>query len=267
MPQPFVMPDFYVPHPARLNPHVEAARTHTRAWARERDAGGSGVWEEHDLDSHDYALLCAYTHPDCGEEALNLVTDWYTWVFFFDDHFLEVFKRTQDRAGSKAYLDRLPMFMPADPADMPEPSNPVEAGLADLWLRTVPRCPRAGASGSRRPRSTSSTSRCGSSTTSTRGASPTPSSTSRCAARWAGRPGRRGWSSTRRGGGPGPGGALPAAVRAAGHLLGRGAPAQRPLLVPARGWRRRARTATACSSWSGSSAARRRRRRTPSTTC
>ncbi len=140
MPQPFVMPDFYVPYPARLNPHVEAARTHTRDWAREMGMlEGSGVWEQHDLDSHDYALLCAYTHPDCDEEALNLVTDWYTWVFFFDDHFLEVFKRTQDRAGGKTYLDRLPLFMPADPAaGMPEPVNPVEAGLADLWRRTVP---------------------------------------------------------------------------------------------------------------------------------
>ncbi|WP_086829790.1 Geosmin synthase [Streptomyces sp. NRRL B-24572] len=140
MPQPFVMPDFYVPYPARLNPHLEAARTHTCDWAREMGMlEGSGVWEEHDLQSHDYALLCSYTHPDCDEEALNLVTDWYTWVFFFDDHFLEVFKRTQDRAGSKAYLDRLPLFMPADPATgMPEPVNPVEAGLADLWRRTVP---------------------------------------------------------------------------------------------------------------------------------
>ncbi|MER5203651.1 germacradienol/geosmin synthase [Streptomyces sp. NPDC002825] len=140
MAQPFVMPDFYVPYPARLNPHVEAARTHTRDWAREMGMlEGSGVWEQHDLDSHDYALLCSYTHPDCDEEALNLVTDWYTWVFFFDDHFLEVFKRTQDRAGSKTYLDRLPHFMPADPAaGMPEPTNPVEAGLADLWRRTVP---------------------------------------------------------------------------------------------------------------------------------
>ncbi|MEU7006494.1 germacradienol/geosmin synthase [Streptomyces sp. NPDC046332] len=140
MAQPFVLPDFYVPYPARLNPHVETARTHTREWAREMGMlEGSGIWEEHDLDSHDYALLCSYTHPDCDAQALSLVTDWYTWVFFFDDHFLEVFKRTQDRPGSKAYLDRLPLFMPKDPsAPMPEPTNPVEAGLADLWLRTVP---------------------------------------------------------------------------------------------------------------------------------
>ncbi|MFF1420663.1 family 2 encapsulin nanocompartment cargo protein terpene cyclase [Streptomyces sp. NPDC058280] len=140
MTQPFELPDFYMAYPARLNPHLEEAREHSTKWAR--DMGmleGSGVWEERDLDSHDYALLCSYTHPDCDGPALSLVTDWYVWVFFFDDHFLEVFKRPQDREGGKAYLDRLAAFMPMDlSAGFPEPTNPVEAGLADLWARTVP---------------------------------------------------------------------------------------------------------------------------------
>ncbi|SCF89173.1 family 2 encapsulin nanocompartment cargo protein terpene cyclase [Streptomyces sp. MnatMP-M17] len=140
MTQPFELPDFYMAYPARLNPHLEEAREHSKKWAR--DMGmleGSGIWEEHDLDSHDYALLCSYTHPDCDGPALSLVTDWYVWVFFFDDHFLEVYKRPQDRAGGKAYLERLAAFMPMDlSAGFPEPTNPVEAGLADLWARTVP---------------------------------------------------------------------------------------------------------------------------------
>ncbi|MFD8951835.1 germacradienol/geosmin synthase [Streptomyces xanthophaeus] len=140
MTQPFQLPDFYVPYPARLNPHLEGARVHTRQWAR--DLGmleGSGVWEERDLESHDYALLCAYTHPDCDSDALDLVTDWYVWVFFFDDHFLEMYKRSQDREGARDYLERLAAFMPMDLADgFPEATNPVEAGLADLWTRTVP---------------------------------------------------------------------------------------------------------------------------------
>ncbi|MGW7106705.1 terpene synthase family protein [Streptomyces xanthophaeus] len=140
MTQPFQLPDFYVPYPARLNPHLEGARVHTRQWAR--DLGmleGSGVWEERDLESHDYALLCSYTHPDCDSDALDLVTDWYVWVFFFDDHFLEMYKRSQDREGARDYLERLAAFMPMDLADgFPEATNPVEAGLADLWTRTVP---------------------------------------------------------------------------------------------------------------------------------
>ncbi|TDD04559.1 germacradienol/geosmin synthase [Nonomuraea deserti] len=140
MSQPFELPDFYMPYPARLNQHLEQARDHSKRWAR--DMGmleGSGVWEEADLDAHDYPLMCAYTHPDCDGAELCLITDWYVWVFFFDDHFLEVFKRTGDLAGGRAYLDRLPLFMPMG-ADltMPEPENPVEAGLADLWVRTVP---------------------------------------------------------------------------------------------------------------------------------
>ncbi|MFI9460713.1 terpene synthase family protein [Streptomyces xiamenensis] len=140
MTQPFQLPDFYTPYPARLNPHLEQAREHSRLWARERGMlEGSGVWEQRDLDAHDYALLCAYTHPDCSAEMLNLVTDWYVWVFFFDDHFLDMYKRPQDREGGKAHLDRLPAFMPLDDgAGIPEPLNPVEAGLKDLWLRTVP---------------------------------------------------------------------------------------------------------------------------------
>ncbi|MET9324660.1 germacradienol/geosmin synthase [Streptomyces sp. NPDC003038] len=140
MTQPFQLPDFYVPYPARLNPHLEEARVHTKRWARALGMlEGSGVWEESDLDSHDYALLCSYTHPDCDSEALSLVTDWYVWVFFFDDHFLEMYKRTQDRDGAKEYLDKLAAFMPMDLADgFPEATNPVEAGLADLWARTVP---------------------------------------------------------------------------------------------------------------------------------
>lgn len=140
MSQPFELPDFYMPYPARLNPHLEQARTHSKRWAR--DMGmleGSGVWEEADLDAHDYPLMCAYTHPDCDAAELCLITDWYVWVFFFDDHFLEVFKRTGDLKGGKAYLARVARFMPMG-ADltMPEPANPVEAGLADLWVRTVP---------------------------------------------------------------------------------------------------------------------------------
>ncbi|MFE6504516.1 germacradienol/geosmin synthase [Kitasatospora sp. NPDC057738] len=140
MTQPFELPSFYVPHPARLNPHLDEARAHSTDWAREMGMlEGSGIWDQADLEAHDYGLLCAYTHPDASAEALSLVTDWYVWVFFFDDHFLDMFKRTNDRGAGKAHLDRLPLFMPADPAtELPEPENPVEAGLADLWRRTVP---------------------------------------------------------------------------------------------------------------------------------
>ncbi|MGH3939303.1 MAG: family 2 encapsulin nanocompartment cargo protein terpene cyclase [Pseudonocardiaceae bacterium] len=144
--QPFELPDFYMPYPARCNPSLEGAREHSKAWAYQMgileappSSGDTVIWDETKFDSMDYALLCAYTHPDAPSRELDLVTDWYVWVFYFDDHFLEVYKRSQDEAGAKEYLDRLPAFMPVDPAvTPPEPTNPVERGLIDLWERTVP---------------------------------------------------------------------------------------------------------------------------------
>jgi len=141
--QPFELPEFYMPYPARLNPHLESAREHSKAWAYEMDMvdapqNGTAIWDEHDFDSHDYALLCAYTHPDASGPELDLVTDWYVWVFYFDDHFLELYKRTRDLTGAREYLDRLRAFMPTEGAITETPTNPVERGLADLWTRTVP---------------------------------------------------------------------------------------------------------------------------------
>ncbi|MGW4063679.1 terpene synthase family protein [Amycolatopsis sp. NPDC004747] len=141
--QPFVLPEFYLPYPARLNPHLEQAREHSKAWARGLDMidvpqHGTVIWTERDLDAHDYALLCAYTHPDAGADELDLITDWYVWVFYFDDHFLELYKRTGDIESARGYLDRLELFMPAEGEITATPENPVERGLADLWHRTVP---------------------------------------------------------------------------------------------------------------------------------
>jgi germacradienol/geosmin synthase len=144
MSQPFELPDFYLPYPARINPRLEATRAHAAAWARQMGmldapaAAGGVVWDEAALARMDYALMCAYTHPDCDGATLDLITDWYVWVFFFDDHFLAQFKYARDRAGARAYLDRLEEFMTTQDQVPPQPGNAAEAGLADLWARTVP---------------------------------------------------------------------------------------------------------------------------------
>lgn len=137
MPQPFDLPDFYVPYPARLSPHTAAARAASTRWAREFGMlEGSDVWTQADLEAHDYALLCGYTHPDTSPEMLTLITEWYVWVFFFDDHFLARYKVSGDRAAAHAYLTRLCAFMAPDHGLQAE--NPCEAGLEDLWARTAP---------------------------------------------------------------------------------------------------------------------------------
>jgi germacradienol/geosmin synthase len=139
--QAFTLPEFYLPYPARLNPHLAGTRQHSTEWARQLgmlDApkpGGGVVWDQAALEAMDYPLMCAYAHPDCDQATLDLVTDWYVWVFFFDDHFLEHFKYSRDHEGARAYLDHLELFMADNP---PEAENPAEAGLKDLWARTTP---------------------------------------------------------------------------------------------------------------------------------
>lgn len=140
---PFALPDFYVAHPARLNPNLSRARERSKAWCRRMEMldipqGGTVIWSENDFDAHDYALLCAYTHPDADGPELDLITEWYAWVFYFDDHFVELYKRTPDQQGARQYLRRLRRFMPVRGEITDTPTNPVEHGLADLWSRTVP---------------------------------------------------------------------------------------------------------------------------------
>lgn len=140
----FTLPEFYLPHPARRNPYERHARTHSHAWAGQMgllDGGGAAgrpVFDEAKLQANDFPLLCAYTHPDCDPPTLDLITDWYVWVFYFDDQFLELFKRSRDLSGARAYLDRLERFMTPPGQTPPRPESPAEAGLADLWARTVP---------------------------------------------------------------------------------------------------------------------------------
>ncbi|MGH3870596.1 MAG: terpene synthase family protein [Pseudonocardiaceae bacterium] len=51
--QPYELPDFYLPYPARLNPHLDTARVHAKAWARGMEIldappeePGARIWTE-----------------------------------------------------------------------------------------------------------------------------------------------------------------------------------------------------------------------------
>lgn len=143
--QPFELPEFYVPYEARLNPHLDAARERGKQWAyamgilgAPAGSPGADVWSERKFVAMDFPLLTAYTHPDASADELALITEWYVWVFYLDDHFLETYKRSRDLSGALVYLNGLLAFMPMNLGDaVPVPQNPVEAGLWDLWPRTV----------------------------------------------------------------------------------------------------------------------------------
>lgn len=144
--QPFELPDFYMPWPARVNPNLDAARTHSKVWAREmgildtpKADNTPAIWDENDFDKHDYALFCSYIHPEASSPELNLMTDWNVWGFYVDDYFVQVFMQSNEKnyVGAKKYLDQMLLFMPVNLNSIPIPNNPTERGLADVWLRTA----------------------------------------------------------------------------------------------------------------------------------
>ena len=89
--------------------------------------------------------------PDAPGSELDLSTGWLTWGTYADDYFPVVFGRTRDMAGAKVFNERLSAFMPLDLGATPAPTNPVERGLADLWLRTAAPMPMRRGAGSARP--------------------------------------------------------------------------------------------------------------------
>ena len=77
--QPFELPDFYVPYPARLNPHLDSARAHTKDWAREMgmldaplDAPGANIWDER----APLGWNVEDTEP-AARACLALLSDWF----------------------------------------------------------------------------------------------------------------------------------------------------------------------------------------------
>lgn len=137
----YELPELYMPWPARLSPDLEAARGHAREWARDLgmfEPGGPAGWTVKDYDRCDFPLFVSLVHADARGEPLNAMTCFYVWSFYFDDVFFRTFTPNADLDGARAYVARLPTFMPLEGEAAETPANPVEAGLYDAWTRIAP---------------------------------------------------------------------------------------------------------------------------------
>lgn len=128
------IPAFDMPFAARLSPHVDRVRQHTRTWVRDMGMLTGGPWTEAYFDQADFGSFAALTHPAAGLAELELLGDLHVWAWYVGDVFLDGFNRTRDVVGGKAFVARLKSVLD-DPA-LPV-LTPAERALADLVSRST----------------------------------------------------------------------------------------------------------------------------------
>ncbi|GHH31226.1 terpene synthase family protein [Lentzea cavernae] len=126
------IPSFDMPYSARLSPHVDRVRQHTRTWVRDMGMLGGAPWTEAFYDAADYGGFAPLAYPTASLDELKDISLWGTWGFYVDDAFLDGFLRPRNVAGGKAFVARLKEVLAGSP-----PSNPAEKGLADLLAQST----------------------------------------------------------------------------------------------------------------------------------
>ncbi|MCA2211698.1 terpene synthase family protein [Jidongwangia harbinensis] len=118
--------------PFAVNPHADRARAHLGEWVRRTGL----VLRPSALTRFrhaDFGGFAAMVHPSADADRLDLVADWFAWLFLVDDQLDDgADGRAPDRL--RAVVEQLVGVL--DGARPPARSAPVAAALADLWHRT-----------------------------------------------------------------------------------------------------------------------------------
>jgi Terpene synthase family 2, C-terminal metal binding len=126
-----VYPPLSYPFPSAINPHANQAQQATIAWARrlrllQRDTAYRR------LNRVQYGMLMARAYPSATLEALQIVTDWSTWLFLQDDQCDEA-GIGQDPEQLAGLHTRLLDVLSGVPPRRHE--EPLVHGLWDLYIR------------------------------------------------------------------------------------------------------------------------------------
>jgi 5-epi-alpha-selinene synthase len=131
------LPQLYYPFSPVISPHAEAIHENTLGWLGrfdvfDEDAAYSAFYSSH------IGRLAARFHPDAPQDALQLVSDWYAWMFLKDDQRDESdFGKHPEllAAANNRYLE---ILKGADPRVS---EQPLLYALKDLRQRLVAKAP------------------------------------------------------------------------------------------------------------------------------
>jgi 5-epi-alpha-selinene synthase len=135
--EPIVYPPLCCPFPSAINPHASQAQQTTIAWARRfsllrRDAAYRR------LNRLQYGMLIARAYPSAPQEALQIVTDWSTWLFLLDDQCDEAGIGQDPEELACLHTRLLDILSGVSPHERDEP---LVHGLWDLVTRLLAHAP------------------------------------------------------------------------------------------------------------------------------
>jgi 5-epi-alpha-selinene synthase len=135
--EPIVHPSLACPFPAAINPHASLVHEGAIAWARRlhlirREAAYQR------LNRLQYSALMARAYPNVTLEALQIVTDWCTWLFLLDDQCDEAGIGKDPEQMTQMHTRLLDVLRGVRPGRREEP---LTHGLWDLYTRFVAHAP------------------------------------------------------------------------------------------------------------------------------
>jgi Terpene synthase family 2, C-terminal metal binding len=131
------VPEIFCPFPFAVNPHVESPREHLADWVR-RTGLVSGESARVRFEQADFGWFVAMVHPTADLTRLNLVTDWFAWMFLVDDQLDDgAIGRSPQEFRQIVATMRAVLEAPEPGAHTDAAWPSVVSSLADLWSRTT----------------------------------------------------------------------------------------------------------------------------------
>jgi len=133
------LPDIYCPFPQRTNPHVGHVRAHLDTWTRNTGlVHGDSARER--FEQADFGAFVGMVYPTADAEGLDLVADWFVWLFLVDDQLDDGhLGRSPERVRDVVALMRS-VIEGRGTGGVPDEELPsAVVALVDLWDRTTPR--------------------------------------------------------------------------------------------------------------------------------
>lgn len=133
------VPTIFNLFPYQANPHVERARAHLVDWTRRKGLVYRQAAMKR-LERADFGGFAALVYPTANSSHLNLMADWFAWLFLIDDQLDDGnVGRNPRRARQVVDGMRAALQSPGLGAALArDPDVPVAvSSLADLWSRTA----------------------------------------------------------------------------------------------------------------------------------